>query len=258
MLRVVSKYVFLISVLFCFFSCVSHNSMLILKDSSAVQDTLMKRLITEYNLQTGDILDIKVSSLDPNSVAVFNKNIGVASNGSVTEGSLYVNGYMVDQFGDINVPLIGDLRVAGISVDSLNKKLDVLLRKYFKSFTVEAKLVSFRVSVLGEVRQPGTHIVYNRNVNVLQALSEARGITEFGNRKRIKVIRKAFSCNESYVLDITSEDVISSPFFYLMPNDVVYVEPNRSKAISLNVPLFALIVSATSLAVLVVNSVSRN
>ncbi len=244
--------------LLLFSNCVTHRKMLLLQESKgSVKDTLQSKLRTQYLLQSGDVVDIKVSSLDPSSVAIFNKSVGVATSAVYNEASLYVNGYMVDQFGSINLPLIGDLPVYGISIDSLNNVLDVRLRDYFKYYTVEAKLVNYRVSVLGEVRQAGTQLVYNNNVNVLQVLSNAGGVTDHGNRRKVKVIRKAFGDHEVAVIDVSSDDVINNEYFYLMPNDVVYIEPYKSKAVSLNVPLFALLISATSLAILVINTVGN-
>ena len=239
-------------------SCVTRKNMLLLSNNEeAVQDTLHQRLITQYALQSGDILDIKVSSLDPTSVAIFNKAVGVSLNTQVNQASLYVNGYMIDHFGSINVPLIGDFPVEGLTMDSLNHLLDTKLSEYFKYFTVEAKLVNYRVSILGEIKRPGTQLVYNSELNLLQALSNAGGVTDHGNRRKIKIIRKAFGSNEVAVLDLSKEEIIQSEYFYLMPNDVIYIEPYRSKAIALNVPLFALLISAVSLSILVLNSVSK-
>jgi polysaccharide export outer membrane protein len=231
--------------------------LLLTNNDQVIQDSLQQRLITQYALQAGDILDIKVSSLDPTSVAIFNKAVGVSVNTQVNQASLYVNGYMIDHFGSINVPLIGDLPVVGLTIDSLNSLLDVKLSEYFKYFTVEAKLVNYRVSVLGEIKRPGTQLVYNSELNLLQALSNAGGISDHGNRKKIKVIRKAFGTNEVAVVDLSKEEIIQSEYFYLMPNDVIYIEPYRSKAVALNVPLFALLVSAVSLSILVLNVVSK-
>lgn len=239
-------------------SCVTHKKMLLLNHGTKeIQDSLERRLVTEYQLQSGDILDIKVSSMDPSSVAIFNKTIGGSSNNMANPTALYVNGYLIDHFGAINLPLIGDVEVEGITIDSLNHLLDTKLSEYFKYYTVEAKLVNYRVSVLGEVKNPGTQQIYNGDINLLQALSDAGGITTYGNRRKVKVIRKAFQTNESIVLDLSKEEIIYSEFFYLMPNDVIYIEPYRSKAVSINVPLFALLISATSLAILIISTVGR-
>lgn len=240
-------------------SCVSQKKMLILQGgSTSISDTLKERVVNYYRLKEGDILDVKVSSLDPSSVAVFNKAVGVSNSSVYNQASLYVNGYMVDQFGDINLPLIGDLFVRGLTIDSLNHLLDDKLADYFKFYTVESKLVNYRVSVLGEVNRPGNQQVYNSDLNILQALSDAGGLTPYGNIRKVKIIRKAFNINESAILDLSKEDVIYSEFFYLMPNDVIYIEPLKSRATALNVPLFSLLISSISLAVLVMNSLSRN
>jgi polysaccharide export outer membrane protein len=249
---------FLISIFLFMTSCITQKKMLLLQSGTdAISDTLQLRLYQQYRLQSGDIVDIKVSSLDPNSVAVFNKAVGVTVTSAVNEASLYVNGYMIDQFGTVNLPLIGDLEVKGLTIDSLNSLLDMKLGTYFKFYTVESKLVNFRVSVLGEVKRPGTQQVYNSDLTVLQALANANGVSDYGDRRKVKIIRKAFNHNESFLLDLSKEEVIYSEYFYLMPNDVIYVEPLKSKATALNVPLFALLISSLSLAILVINSFSK-
>lgn len=242
-----------------FFSCVTHKKMLILQgDVSATQDSLQNRLINEYLLQPGDIVNIKVSSLDPESVAIFNKTVGGASGGNMMNPiALYLNGYMIDGFGAINLPLVGDVEVQGMTMDSLNKFLDEKLAGYFKHYTVDAKLVSYRVSVLGEVKTPGTQMVYNRDVNLLQVLSDAGGLTNFGNVKNVKVIRKAFNSNESVVLDLSKEDVIHNEYFYIMPHDVIYVEPYKAKAVSINAPFLSMLATATSLIILIINFTTK-
>lgn len=240
-------------------SCVTHKKLLILNkiDGGGIVDSLKVRLVHDYRLQSGDILDIKVSSLDPNSVAVFNKSSGGGASSVASEASIYVNGYMIDQFGDINVPLIGNLEVKGLTLDSLNYLLDKKLAGYFKFYTVEAKLMNIRVSILGEVKAPGTQQVYNSDINLLQAISNAGGITDHGNRRKVKVIRKAFNQNEITVLDLSNEDIIYSEYFYLMPNDVIYVEPYKSKATSINIPVLAFLISSASFIILVINTVTR-
>lgn len=245
-------------IIFMATSCVTHQKMLLLRNNGqTVQDTLQQRLISQYRLQSGDILDVKVSSLEPNSVAIFNKAVGGAVSANTSTSSLYVNGYMIDHFGAINVPLIGDLPVEGLTLDSLNHVLDVKLAEYFKFFTVEAKLVNYRVSVLGEVNSPGTQIVYNSDLNLLQALSNAGGIKDHGNRRKIKVIRKAFGTNEIQILDLSEQEVVNDDFFYMMPNDVVYIEPYKSKVVAINTPLFALLMSVVSFSILLISTVSK-
>lgn len=252
------RLILLILTTLSFGACVTQKKLLILEDSVlSVSDSLQYNLVNSYKLQSGDILDIKVSSLDPNSVAVFNKAVGVNFSSVYNEASLYTNGYMIDQFGDVNLPLIGDLMVKELTIDSLNVLLDQKLASYFKFYTVEAKLVNYRVSVLGEVKIPGTQQVYNSDLNILQALSNVGGISDHGNRNKIKVIRKAFGKNEVAVIDLSDENVINNKFFYLMPNDIIYIPPYKSKATSLNVPLFALLISTASFLVLILNSNNR-
>ena len=240
-------------------SCVTHKKLLILHEEGEVSviDTLQERVLNKYHLQSGDVLDIKVSSLDPGSVAIFNKSSGGNSSTNITEASVYINGYMIDQFGDVNVPLIGDLKVKGLTLDSVNSLLDTKLAGYFKFFTVEVKLVNIRISILGEVKSPGKQLVYNNDINLLQAISVAGGFTDHANRRKIKVIRKAFNKNEIMVLDLSKEDIIHSEYFYLMPNDVIYVTPYKSKATAHNLPIFSLLMASASFAILIINLVTK-
>ncbi len=233
--------------------------MLLLQGDSKISivDSLQKRIKTQYLLQDGDILDIKVSSLDAQSVAIFNKRVGGASNNQVTEASLYVNGYIIDKSGTINLPLIGTMQVRGLTLDSLNKKMTVELASYFKYFTVNVNLVNFRVSILGEVKKAGIQYVYNSNTNLLNIIAKAGGVSNHGNRRKVKVIRKLAEGSVSAIIDLSKEEVIYNEFFYVMPDDIIYIQPHKSKMVSLNVPLMSLLLTTASFAILILNTIKK-
>lgn len=243
-----------------FSSCITHDKMLLIQGGASTSkiDSIQNQVNMEYQLQEGDLIDIRVSSLDPQSVAIFNKTVGGNLTPQISEASMYLNGYEINRFGNINVPLIGDVQVKGITIDSLNNVLDQKLKGYFKYYTVAARLVNYRLSVLGEVSRPGVQYVYNNNTTVLQAIAGAGGLGTFGNSKRVKVVRKENGKVKVMKLDLSKDDIINSEFYYIKPNDLIYVEPVKAKAVSQNIPLWSLLISTVSLSILILSSVRNN
>jgi polysaccharide export outer membrane protein len=123
---------------------------------------------------------------------------------------------------------------------------------------VRIKLINFNVSVLGEVERPGVFYVYNNSLSVFSALSLAGDITEFGDRRKVYVIRKKGTEITKVRLNLHDPNVITSEYYYCLPNDVIYVEPDKSKATHINLPIAALVISSLSFVLLVFNIVNRN
>jgi polysaccharide export outer membrane protein len=132
-----------------------------------------------------------------------------------------LNTYVVDEFGYISFSFIEKLYVKGLTVPEVQKAIQVQLDQYFKEATVFVKLVNFQVGVLGEVNSPGNFTVEQDQVTIFQAIGLAGGITDFGNFKVVKLIRQTPNGSDIYLLDITSNKILESPYYYLMPNDVI-------------------------------------
>jgi len=140
----------------------------------------------------------------------------------------------VDRKGNIEMPVLGKVQVQNLTIDELNE----LVRKkveatgYLKDLSVQVRFLTFRVTILGEVNTPGTFTIANPKINILEALGLARDITLFSNRDNILVIREQNGIRNYGRINLKSREVFKSPYFYLQPNDVIYVEPHRTRVLT--------------------------
>lgn len=208
-----------------------------------------------YNpvLKTDDILSITVMGLDADAIKPFNIPISnITQNiGGYNQGAPTPPGYLIDAEGNIDFPVVGKIKLAGLSrsvaIDSLKKQL----KMYLNNPTVLLRILNFKITVLGEVRNPGTFTIPNERVTLPEALGIAGDLNITGLRKNVLVVRDVDGKKTEYRVDLTSKELFSSPVYYLSQNDVVYVEPNRAKINSsvVNTGNISLVVSVISLLV---------
>ena len=181
-----------------------------------------------YKLQAGDVLNVRVQSVQPVLSDIFNVP---PSQSMVTSdpGTLYLTGYLVDENGNITLPTVGRVKVAGLSMDQTQSLLQQKVAAYVRDANVLVKLLSFKITVLGEVRQPGRYFIYNPQATVLEGLGLAGDLTEFGNRENVKLIRQTAKGSEVVLLNLTDAKLLQSPYYYLLPNDALYVEPLKAR-----------------------------
>jgi polysaccharide export outer membrane protein len=209
-----------------------------------------------YRLQPRDILSIKVKTLDAESSEYFNAEPGNAFN-MFNPASIYLSGYSLDDNGNITLPEVGLVKVGGLTVLESQKKIQEALSTYLNKATVLVKLVSFRITVLGEVRNPGQYFVYNDQATLLEGLGMAGDLTDFGNRENITLIRQNGSKLGGVRINLRDSDILSSKFYYLQPNDVVYVQPLRVKNTRGNLNtlgVLGVVIGVASSAVFIYNS----
>jgi len=213
-----------------------------------------------YRLQVNDILNIRVVGPDVILSDVF--NIQATQQGGAGGGnalSTYLNSYVVDEKGSIKVPLIGEVSIIGLTIKEVEQKLEEQLRKeYLNDVTVIVRMTNFVVSVLGEVARPGRFPIYQEKISVFEALAMSGDLDEFASRKNIKLIRQQGSQLEVRLIDITRKDFLTSPFYYLKPNDLIYVEPMKAKLRRSNLPLLGTIFSGVSATVLILNFINNS
>jgi len=173
------------------------------------------------------------------------------------ETSLFINGYTVSDSGYIEIPILGRIRIAGKNMDEAIAAIRERAGKYLKDATVIVKLISFKVSVVGEVNRPGSYTNYNNQLTVLEAISMAGDITDYGNRKQVLVLRPTISGTNTFRLDLTSKDILTSDGFFLLPNDIVYVEPIKSKSFRINIPTLTLALTTVTTLILVLNYIDN-
>src|SRR5690554_3946384 len=179
-----------------------------------------------------DLLTITVVATDPEAVKPFNLTVPSMTTGTSTYSQPSLQKYLVDNNGQINFPVVGMVTLSGLTKREAEDKITGLLLKYLKEPpVVTVSFVNYKISVLGEVARPNTFTIVNEKVNIFEALAMAGDMTIWGRRDNVKIIREDVDGNKSVViLDLNDRDVIFSPNYYLQQNDVVYVEPNKTKA----------------------------
>jgi len=253
---------FLLLVILVFFSSCYYNKRLVYfqdNDFSSVQPTLMENRRSVYKVQPNDILSIKVkSSTDPQVSDLFNITSTTQTSMFSSPGNLYLEGYSVDEVGKVNLPILGELLVKDLTIDEVQNTIQANANKYLKNATVVVKLISFKITVLGEVNNPGYHYVYNNQATILEGLGLAGDLTIFGSRKNLKLIRQVPRGSEVVVLDLKDANLLKSKYFYLMPNDVLYVEPLKARSKRSNLENLTLLFSALTTAILILNYIDNN
>ena len=209
----------------------------------------------EIKIQPDDLLMIIVSADDPESALPFNlTTISVPTPGPAGlnnfMGQQSIQNYLVDASGVIDFPVLGKLKVGGLSRSEVMQILEDKIAKYIKNPIITIRLSNFKVSVQGEVTNPGTFSVNSDRITLIEAISMARDLTIYGKRDNILIIREVNGIKSYNRVDITKADFINSPFYYLAQNDVVYVEPNKVRingaAVGANT---GVIISITSLVI---------
>jgi polysaccharide export outer membrane protein len=196
-----------------------------------VENSISAVMVKPYRLQTNDVLSVSIKAIDPKLVAIFNTtNQGEAGK---SESGLYFEGFTVDDHGNIRMPILGDLNVIGFTVDEIRIKIEKrLLAEYFNkeaNIFVIVKLAGFKYTINGEIGSTGTKTLFQENVSIMEAIANAGDITITGDRKAVTIIRKTPTGVQMHDLDLTDIKVMNSPYFYLQPNDYVYVKPLKQK-----------------------------
>ncbi len=209
-------------------------------------------------MQPGDILHIAVHGSDAEAIAPFNMSEATAPNAinAPQQHTLEIFlGYLVHNNGAINFPILGTVSVAGLTLPQIKDTLEQRLHAYLREVTVSVRFINFRITVLGEVNQPGTYTISSPRVTILEALGRAGDLTPYANRTNILHIREQNGQRIYTRIDLQSGEVFSSPVYYLQQNDIIYVEPNRAKIAAVADPAtraFTYISGALSLATLLI------
>ncbi|MBB6235771.1 polysaccharide export outer membrane protein [Pedobacter sp. AK013] len=221
----------------------------------AKQTSEVKLQGQEVKIQQNDLLSVSINSLNQESNVLFAVNTRNAS----SENNYKVDGYRVSKDGMINLPVVGNVRLEGLTIEQAQATISKELDKYVKKPVVDVQLVNFKVTVIGEVNKPSTFTVQGDNINLLEALGMAGDMTVYGKRENILVIRQQDGQRVMKRLNLNNQDVMDSPFFYLKQNDVVYVEPDKSKAIeySPNTRIMPVVIASISAVAVLITAVLR-
>lgn len=217
-----------------FASCVPQKKMLYLKDAKMVSENLSQNYVNDrsvnYKLQPGDNLFIRVmNTIDERSAAALMGDNGSGRNYLSSDASIYLQSYTLDEEGCIEMPLTGKIELKNLTVDEAKARLQSELDKYVNQTTIIVKLSNFNLTVLGEVTRPGMYKVYQSQINLFEAISMAGNMTNFAKNSEVKIIRQTDNGSEVVTVDMGVADILSSPYYYLKPNDIIYVEPLKIK-----------------------------
>ncbi len=212
-------------------------------------------------LQPDDLLLIIVSAPDPEAAIPYNLVAYSSSDNSTdrtSSGGARYQTYLVDSSGNIEFPVLGSIKLGGLTKAEAIEKLKAELRKYINSPIVNLRITNYKISVLGEVAKPGSYNVVSERITLPEALSMAGDLTIYGNRKEVLIIRDIEGVKVHNFVDITSSEFINSPYYYLDQNDLVYVNPNKTKINSSVVgPNVTVGISAVSLLITIIALISR-
>jgi len=210
----------------------------------------------EPRIQEDDLLSITVISLNAESNMLFNAGVltSTGETGNAVVSSPINENYLVDKNGYINYPVIGQINLKGMTKLEALEKMTQLLNVYVQDPIINIRFMNFKVSVIGEVQKPSTFIIPTEKVTILEALGLAGDMTAYGRRENVLIIREKEGVRSATRLNLNDKKVLESPFYYLQQNDVVYVEPYKTKAIQSgsNPRTIALISSFFSLATIII------
>ncbi len=239
-------------------SCVSQKKTLMLQNERMLDSITSVEYFNErtfdYKVQPGDNLAIRVSSLDKTFNEFFNiGNSNMTSYGSTTYSSgnigVYLNGFTVSAEGTINFPYAGLIYVKDLTVEEIQQKIQNIIGEYQKETIVYVKLGLFNLTILGEVARPGQYQVYQSDINIFQAVAVAGNLTDFANKKNVKIVHQTTEGSQIVRVNLNDADILENPEFYLKPNDIIYVEPLGIKRYGFTSVPYSTIISAASLLV---------
>lgn len=224
------------------------------RDKSQTSDTI-KVSSQPYFLQKGDNINIDVKTSNPEMRTLINgKNSDNNISASMNQSSLYFSSYIIDNNWEIELPLVGIFNCQNRTLESLKDTIESSFRKFITDAIVTIKLVNTNFTVLGEVNRPGQFFANQKQVSLLDAIGMAGDLTIYGNRKNITILRKLQNGDfKTFNLDITKANVISHEAFTLMPNDIVYVEPMKTKPFGLAVFPYSIVLNAITTAIVIIS-----
>jgi polysaccharide export outer membrane protein len=266
-LRASSRIAFSFSTFLAVFFCMVVTSCVDTRKTTYFNDIKDGTYKTSYEaplpiIHKNDLLSIYVSSLNAEATLVFNSpnilsTITASANGYTTQNV----GYLVNEFGEIKFPVLGDIKVEGLTLKQLNDNLtdSLIAKKLLVDPLLTIRFLNFRVTVLGEVGKPTVITVPNEKISILEAIGLAGDLTIYGKRDNILLIREEEGKKIIHRVDMNSPEVLTSPFYYLKSNDVVYVEPNKNKVASVSAfrQSWPVIVALISLAVIITDRVVK-
>ena len=224
------KYIFIFSIISCLiFSCTPVNKITYINNNSqAAWD--ISPLPPKHHIEIGDILMVKVISRNDESNKIFNLETNT-NNSNTTTANLYLNGFTINREGSIDLPKVGRVVLLNQTLEQAKETIMQAAIEYLIDPYVIVKLANFEVTVLGEVNMPGAYPVYKENLTIFDALAMAGDINDYGNLRKVKIVRSKNNKKEVSFIDLTDSKILSSNYYYLNNKDLVYVQPLKFKGL---------------------------
>jgi len=221
-----------------------------------------------YKINVNDNLFVSIVSTNPELNAIYNPaTVGVGSSGTggssganiwSTQSSQFVYGYLVDLDGSITLPTIGKIHVLGLTVPECELEIKEKATQYLKDVTAKVRLLNYKITVIGEVLNPGVYYNYNPEFTVFDAIGLANGTKNTAALNNVMVIREFGNKSQTFKLDLNSANTLTSDGFNIQPNDVIVVQPATFKNFELRLPIYSLILSTITTFILVLNYIQTN
>lgn len=238
--------------------CARYKNMLYFQESFQKGDTTGVNFQVADPVTTkaypGDNLFINISGDASEQTELFNKQSKASAN--FNEISLYMQGYLIDDEGMIELPVIGKIQVGGFTLNQIQERVQEKMNGYFVGIIVDVRLLSFEVTLMGEVKSPGTYSFYKKKVSLLEVLARAGDLGPYADARHILVIRKTPGGSTTLPVNLTTYEVYQNPGFWIIPGDVVYVKPQRAKMVSINSPTISIILSGLTTLLLLITYTS--
>ncbi len=247
------------------FSCTSQKELTYLNnlDTTAISQ-FYPHDRPDYRVQYQDILYVNFFTMNMEMNELLNPGSGSTNTTQMFRGeeSMYIYGYTVSDEGDISLPILGNVQVYGLTMNEVKRAIEERAGQYLKDAVVNVRLLSFKFTVIGEVNRPGSFSNYNNQLTVLEAIGMAGDITDFGDRKKVLVVRPTKEGTFTFRINLQDKNLLQSEGYFLLPNDIVIVEPIKSKPFQLNLPTTSLIITTTistiSTLILLINFINNN
>jgi polysaccharide export outer membrane protein len=251
---------FLLSLIIFQVGCRSHKDLTYLKDLEG-QSITASRSITYYQhkIKSNDNLFVSIVSTNPeldeiyNPATAGNSRSFSGSNAWATAPGQFVFGYMVDIEGNITLPTFGKIHVVGLTIPDAEKEIETKAKQYLKDVAVKVRLLNYKVTVLGEVFNPGVYYNYNSVFTIFDAISMANGAKNTGALNNVLLIREKGNGIQTYKLNLNNSDLLTSQGFNILPNDVIVVQPAAFKNFELRLPIYTVVLSSITTFLLVLN-----
>lgn len=222
--------VILLGTLFSLPSCVKYRDLVNFQEGAKLDSLALPiNNLPSYQLQVDDILTISVYSSDKTAAEPFNISLVEIANPTTNASNSNSSSYLIDEDGKVVMPVVGAVKIAGLTLPAARDTLTARVARYIKDPLVHIRLQNFKITVLGEVKQPSTFTFPDEKVTLLEALGSAGDLTQYGRRDNVLIIREVNGEREFGRVNLKSGDLFKSKYYYLSQNDVVYVEPMKSK-----------------------------